>query len=102
MNQLPPFVYARAFWEALSVALAGLLGLGAYLGWFSPEWAVPSAVILTWALAFLRLFGIHPELMAQALEARLRRAEALVAEASRLRNDLRDMKAVKETAKKSK
>lgn len=87
---LPPFVYAKAFWEALSLAVAGVLAMLAYFGHVDPEWAVPATVILAWLLAFLRMFGIQPELMAKALESRLNRAERLLQESQRLRNDLLD------------
>lgn len=88
MQNLPPFVYAKAFWEGLSIALSGLLALGVFFGWFDASWALPATVISSWIFALLRMFGIHPELMLKTLEGRLRRAEALVEEAARVRNDL--------------
>ena len=70
---LPPFVYSKAFWTALSFAVAGVLGLLAYFQVVPSTWAVSGAVILMWVLALLNMFGITPELKAKqvlkALEA---------------------------------
>lgn len=63
---LPPFVYAKAFWEALSVALAGLFALLAFFGVVDSSWAVPAATIAAWFYSLLRLFGVEPELRARA------------------------------------
>lgn len=75
---LPPFVFARAFWEGVSFLLAGVLALLAYFGYVDPSWAVPASVILTVILGVLRMFGIQPELQfkvameeLKALKARL-------------------------------
>jgi hypothetical protein len=100
MQNLPPFVYARAFWEALSLAVAGLLGLLAFLGYVDASWAVPATVILTWILGFLRMFNIEPELRERLLDQKLKRAEALLAEASRVRNDMLDYKKSAKSSKK--
>jgi hypothetical protein len=89
MNLPAPF-YARAFWEAVSITLAGVLALLAFLGYVNPEWAIPASVILTWVLGLLRMFGIEPELRARLLEKNLRRIEALLQEAAIVRNDLLD------------
>lgn len=64
---LPPFVYSKAFWTALSFALAGILGLLAYFQVIPAEWALGGGVILTWFLAILNLLGINPELRAKGL-----------------------------------
>jgi len=84
----PPFVYAKAFWEAVTTAVAGLLALLAFLGSIDPSWAIPAAVMLTWIYAFLRMFGIEPELKAQALvkelEAKLALADHRLANVSRV------------------
>ena len=96
---LPEQVYSKAFWEAVTTALSGLLGLLSFLGYVDPSWAVPAAVMLAWIFAFLRLFGITPELQALEAEKKLRRAEDLLAEASRLRNDLLGFKSTRESAK---
>ena len=67
---LPPFVYAKAFWEALSLAAGGALALLAFFGVVDPSWAVPTTVIATWIFALLRMFGIVPELRLRALQVR--------------------------------
>lgn len=59
---LPPFVYSKAFWTALSFALAGVLGLLAYFEVVPVAWAIGGEVILAWLLALLNMFGINPEL----------------------------------------
>jgi hypothetical protein len=64
---LPPFVYSKAFWTALSFALAGILGLLAYFQVIPPEWALGGSAILAGLLAFLNLLGINPELRAKGL-----------------------------------
>ncbi len=98
-NELPPIVYSKAFWEAASAAVAGLLGLLAFLGYVDSSWAVPAAVISTWVFALLRLFGITPELRAQLLEKQLAKAERLVNEAAAIRNDLMGFRSSKEASK---
>jgi hypothetical protein len=72
---LPPFVYTKAFWEAATTAVAGVLALLVFLGYLDASWAVPAAVMLTWVYSFLRLFGIQPEVRQAQLEARLESAE---------------------------
>lgn len=66
-DSLPPFVYTKAFWEGLSISVAGLLALLAFFGVVDASWAVPSAAILSWVYGLLRMFGIEPELRAEAL-----------------------------------
>lgn len=73
MINLPAPFNTKAFWETLSTAVAGLLALLAFLGVVDPSWAVPAAVLSTWVFSFLRLFGVEPELRAQALLADLER-----------------------------
>lgn len=68
---LPPFFYAKAFWTALSYAIAGVLGLLAYFGVIDPTWALSGAAILAWFLAILELFGVVPELRAKGLLPKL-------------------------------
>ena len=59
---LPPFVYAKAFWEALSWFLGGALALLAYFGLVSAEWALAPAALLSLFLSVLKWFDIEPEL----------------------------------------
>ena len=63
---LPPFVYAKAFWEALSYTLAGVAGLLVLFGVIPAEWAISSTAILAWFLAILKLFNVAPELRVRA------------------------------------
>ena len=62
MNNLPPFVYAKAFWTAVSWALAGVCGLLVYFGVLPPQFGWPAATILAGILSVLNFFGIVPEL----------------------------------------
>lgn len=78
MNNLPPFVYSKAFWESVSLAVAGLLALLVFFGKVDSSWAVPSAVILAWVTALLRMFGIELELRLKALERELRAVKSLL------------------------
>ena len=96
---LPPFVYAKAFWEMLSLLIAGLLGLLAFFGYIDPNWAVPATVILSWILALLRMLNIQPELKLKFLNERLKKAEALLRESAVLRNDLMGLKDSRSIAK---
>lgn len=73
MNNLPPFVYSKAFWEAATTVVASVLALLAFFGRIDPTWAVPAAVLLSWIFSLLRLFGIEPELRARALVEKLER-----------------------------
>lgn len=102
MNQLPPFVYAKAFWEALSAFVAATLALLAYFGYVNPDWAVPVSAISAWVFGLLRMFGIEPELRARVLAAKLERAEKLLTEAQVVRNDLLGLSRSAKDAKKSK
>lgn len=78
MNSLPPFVYAKAFWEGLALAVSGLLALLVFAGKVDPSWAVPAGVISTWIFSLLRMFGINPELRAQALVQELEQRLAVL------------------------
>ena len=69
---LPDFVYTKAFWEAVSVTVSGLLALLAFFGKVDPSWAVPAATISAWIFALLRMFGIEPEVRMKELERELR------------------------------
>lgn len=64
--QFPPFFYSKAFWTALSYAVAGILGLLAMFGVISPEWALTPAALLALFLAVLKWFDVEPELRAMA------------------------------------
>jgi len=63
---LPPFVYALRFWEAVSFIAAGVLGLLAFFAVIPVAWAVGAGVILTAILAVLKFFGVTPELQLRA------------------------------------
>ena len=103
MNQeLPPFVYSKAFWEAASVLVAGALGLLAFFGYVDSDWAVPAAAILAWIFGLLRMFGITPELQAKQLEEQLRETRQLLEEAQVVRNDLLGFKKSEKGLRKSK
>lgn len=58
---LPPFVYSRAFWNALSLLVATL---AVQLGWVG---VLDAAKILAVILAVLELFDIRTELQAKGL-----------------------------------
>ena len=65
--ELPPFVYALAFWNGVSYVVAGILALLAYFGKVSSKWALSAGAILAAILAVLSFLGIHPELLARGL-----------------------------------
>lgn len=69
---LPPFVYVKAFWEALSYILAGVLALLVVFGVLPPQYALGSAVILSAFLGILKWFDIEPQLMARAAKLALK------------------------------
>ena len=62
---LPPFFFAKAFWEALSLLIAGILGLLAFFGIIPADYALPVGSVLGIILAYLRFFKIEPELRAK-------------------------------------
>lgn len=64
---LPPFVYSKAFWTALSYALAGVLALLVFFGVIPPEWGLSAGALLAFFLMVLSWFGIEPELRARQL-----------------------------------
>ncbi len=64
---LPPFVYSKAFWTALSYLVAGVLALLAFFGVIAPEWALGPAAVLALFLAVLKWFDIVPELRLKAM-----------------------------------
>lgn len=61
MFNFPPFFYVKAFWESLSLVLAGLSGMLYVLGLIPVEYVVGSAALLSWFLAVLRLLGVDPK-----------------------------------------
>ncbi len=65
--KLPPFVYAKAFWEALSFLIAGVLAVLAFFGVIPANFVYGSAAILAAFLAVLKFFGVNPELRARGL-----------------------------------
>lgn len=70
---LPPFVYAKAFWEAVSWLLAGAVGLLVYFGVLPDSYAYGAATILAGILGFLKFFKITPELKMKAALKELER-----------------------------
>lgn len=102
MNELPPIVYSKAFWEALSVFISGALGLLVFLGVVDASWAVPASVLSAWIFSLLRLFGVEPELRYREALKRLDRTEDLVKQAAVIRNDLLSEKSAAKASKKSK
>jgi uncharacterized membrane protein HdeD (DUF308 family) len=64
---MPPFVYAKAFWQALSYLVAGLVGLLAFFNVIPDTFAYSAAVLETAFLAVLKFFDIVPELRARGL-----------------------------------
>ena len=68
---IPEIFKVKAFWEALSFVLAGLLGLAVVLGKLPPEDALTPATILAWFLAVLKLFGVAVELRLRKEVAKL-------------------------------
>ncbi len=91
---LPDFFKQIKFWEAVSLALSGLLALLAFFGKLDPAWAVSSAVVFAWISALLKMFGVELEFRLRAEVARLR------GEVSSLRESLRAETAVVKSAKK--
>lgn len=67
MTGLPPIFYSLKFYEAIAFLVAGVLGLLVLYGKIPPENALTPAAILAWIIAFLRMFGIVPELRARGL-----------------------------------
>lgn len=63
---LPDWVYAKAFWQALSFAVSGILGLLAFFGVIPAMWALAPAALLALFLAVLKWFDIEPQLRARA------------------------------------
>lgn len=64
---LPPFVYAKAFWNAVSLILAGAFALLVFFGVLPADYAIPAAGIYSFILAVLQFFKIVPELRARGL-----------------------------------
>jgi len=64
---MPPFFYAKAFWQALSYLVAGLAGLLAFFNVIPDTFAYSAAVLLTAFLAVLNFFDIVPELRERGL-----------------------------------
>lgn len=75
---LPPFVYAKAFWEAVSLLIAGILALLVYFGVLPADYGLGSGVILMFLLAVLRFLKIEPELKAKVTERKVEKLDAKV------------------------
>ena len=96
MKRLPDFVYSMAFWEALSLAVSGVLAVLAFFGVVEASWAVPSSVLLQAVVTVLRFFGISPELRAKLLD---KYVLSLEKENKSLMGQLKNVKAVKKVNK---
>lgn len=59
---LPDIFKVRAFWEALSYLVAGVLGIGFLLGWVPASWVIAPAALLSLFLTVLKWFDIEPQL----------------------------------------
>ena len=64
-SALPVFLYALAFWEALSLTVAGILAFLVYFRKLDPKYGLPAGAVLAIVLAVLKFLGIVPELMAR-------------------------------------
>lgn len=60
--QLPDLFKVKAFWEALSFLIAGLLGVLFLLGVVPATWVIAPAVLLSLFLTVLKWFDIEPQL----------------------------------------
>lgn len=58
---LPPFVFSKAFWTAVSWLVAGIFGLLIYFGILPEQFGWPAGTILTAILAILKFFDVNPE-----------------------------------------
>ena len=63
---LPPFVYAKAFWNAISLILAGVLALLVFFGVIPAIYALPAGAIYSFIVAVLQFFNINPQLKERA------------------------------------
>lgn len=67
MKKLPPFVYAIAFWRAISMLAAGVLALLVYFNVIPLDYALTPAAILAFIQAVLQFFKINTELKMREL-----------------------------------
>lgn len=63
---LPDWVYVKAFWEALSYTVAGVLWLLVLFGVLPSVYALAPSAVLAIFLAVLKWFDIEPQLRARA------------------------------------
>lgn len=59
---LPPFVYALAFWKGISYVLAGVVALLVYFGVLPDAYLYGDAAILSAIIAVLNFLDVNPEL----------------------------------------
>lgn len=64
---LPPFVYAKAFWQGVSLVIAGALALLVFFEVLPPQYLYGAAAVYAAIEAVLKFFGITPELRARGL-----------------------------------
>jgi len=64
--KLPPFVYAKSFWLAVSLLASGALALLVFFGVIPADYALPAGAIYVFILAVLQFFKINPEIRARA------------------------------------
>lgn len=65
--KLPNYVYALAFWKAVSYLLAGVVALLVYFGILPDAYLYGDAVILTAILSVLNFLEVHSELREKGL-----------------------------------
>lgn len=98
MNLPAPF-NTLSFWKSATFALAGVLALLGYLGYVPEDFVYSAETLLAFALAVFQFFNIEIEERARLAAANLERTKQLLNEASRIRNDLLDVKTSREAAK---
>ena len=64
---LPPFVYAKAFWEGVSLLVAGVLALLVYFGVLPGDYAYGAGAVLAFILTVLRFLKVNPEIKQKEL-----------------------------------
>jgi hypothetical protein len=65
---LPPFVFALAFWEGMSLVIAGVAALLVFFGVIPADYALGAGGFLGIILSILRFFKVNPELRAKGLK----------------------------------
>jgi len=84
LSKLPPFVFAKAFWEAISFLVSGVLALLAFFHVISGDYALSAGAILLFILAILRFFKIEPELKLDEVVSVIKAIDEIEKESARL------------------